>query len=186
MKNPVRRSKKLVAHDQERARGPGIGPVPKAFTGYGVEVFGKSGGTDHFREPGDCIPDQFCFSAPGQPIVWAGFTVKRKQWKKNANCMSNVQRRTSQSQKHRKRNTSPWVNTQKTMICRRCFLMNDNNKTGRKNNSSNGLPIGMCIGIVIGTAVGAATHNFGAWVPIGLCLGLALAPALGHKNTEDN
>jgi hypothetical protein len=77
-------------------------------------------------------------------------------------------------------------NAQETMICRRCFLMNDNNKTGKKNNSSDGLPMGMCIGIAIGTAVGAATHNLGIWLPVGLCLGLALAPALGHKKTDDN
>lgn len=64
--------------------------------------------------------------------------------------------------------------------------MNDNNKAGKKNNSSGGLPIGMCIGIAIGTAIGAATHNLGTWLPVGLCLGLALAPALGHKNTDKN
>lgn len=77
-------------------------------------------------------------------------------------------------------------NAQETMVCRRCFLMNDNNKTDKKNNSSDGLPIGMCIGIAIGTAVGAVTHNLGIWLPIGLCLGLALAPALGHKKTDEN
>ena len=77
-------------------------------------------------------------------------------------------------------------NAQETMVWRKYFLMNDNNKTGKKNNSSDGLPIGMCIGIAIGTAVGAATHNIGTWLPVGLCLGLALAPALGHKNTDEN
>ena len=75
-------------------------------------------------------------------------------------------------------------NAQKTLIYRRCFLMDDHKKTGKKKSSSAGLPIGMCIGIAIGAAVGAATNNLGTWLPIGLCLGFALAPALGQKKDD--
>ena len=67
----------------------------------------------------------------------------------------------------------------------RCFLMSDNDKNGRKRNSSSGLALGMCIGLSVGTAIGAATQNIGTWMPVGLCLGLALGIAFNKSDDSE-